>query len=325
MEQETKFRISDSPVIYIDPQSAHVLDREIALQKIYYRPEGYYRTAEKMRDACKKPKFIQYASFNGIQDLNEVHKSDLTPLSFDKIGNRIFKHRGVIKDVATRFRKSCALTNKSSASLAKMFKAIYGDPNNHLTWPKVLIVDKGSEYLGECRDLLLSHGVKIIQAKSKRSTSIAERDHQEFEKHAYIRQDAVDFHLPLTLTERCRSWVKGLRINDDIYNDTPTRFIHMSPNEAVKRALKGEKIIADPSVKHRRPIGFNEPRLSYKNSSDKENKEPGMGIQKKRKNGILSQSSGPSEKDNVPNYIDLTELADNPRVQNSINLKICQL
>ncbi|CAG8545823.1 11166_t:CDS:2 [Ambispora gerdemannii] len=116
----------------------------------------------------------------------------------------------------------------------------------------------------ECRDLLLSHGVKIIQAKSKRSTSIAERDHQEFEKHSYIRQDAVDFHLPLT--ERWRSWVKGLRINDDIYNDTPTRLIHMSPNEAVKRALKGEKIFADPSVKHRRPIGFDEPRLSYKDS-----------------------------------------------------------
>ncbi|CAG8539720.1 21373_t:CDS:2, partial [Dentiscutata erythropus] len=57
----------------------------------------------------------------------------------------------------------------------KMFKAIYEDPNNHLTWPKVLIVDKGTEYLGECRDLLLSHGVKIIQAKSKRSTSIAEQ------------------------------------------------------------------------------------------------------------------------------------------------------
>ena len=193
----------EKPIIYIDPQRVRDLDKEITLQKIYYRPEGYYRTAEKMRDACRRaghnfsladiknwlnkqitflvhkprPRFIQYASFNGIRDLNEVHKSDLTPLSHDKIGNQIFKHRGVIKDVATRFRKSCALTNKSSASLAKMFKAIYEDPNNHLTWPKVLIVDKGTEYLGECRDLLLSYGVKIIQAKSKRSTSIAERDY----------------------------------------------------------------------------------------------------------------------------------------------------
>ncbi|RHZ50389.1 hypothetical protein Glove_499g21 [Diversispora epigaea] len=144
-----------------------------------------------MRDACRKA------------DLNEVHKSDFTPLSHNKIGNRIFIHRDVIKDVATRF---------------------------------LLIVDKGTKYLGECKDLLLSYGVKIIQAKSKRSTSITECDHQEFEKHAYIRQDAVDFLLPLS--ERCRSWVKGLHLNDDIYNDTPTRLIYMSPNEAVKRTLK---------------------------------------------------------------------------------------
>src|SRR5436190_21781378 len=147
------------PVIYIDPRRGRELDMDIALQKLYYRPEGYYRTVEKMHNALRidsynfslndiknwlnkqitflvhkpRPKFIQYASFNGIRDLNEVHKSDLTLLSHDKIGNRIFKHRGVIKDVATRFRKSCALTNKSSASLAKMFKAIYEDSSNHLT------------------------------------------------------------------------------------------------------------------------------------------------------------------------------------------------
>ena len=82
----------EKPVIYIDPQRARDLDREITLQKIYYRLEGYYQTAEKMQDACKKagyeftlaiiknwlnkqalyqihkpqPKFIQYASFNNV-------------------------------------------------------------------------------------------------------------------------------------------------------------------------------------------------------------------------------------------------------------------
>ena len=44
----------DQPVIYIDPQRAHVLDREIALQKLYYRPEGYYQNGERLRDACRK-------------------------------------------------------------------------------------------------------------------------------------------------------------------------------------------------------------------------------------------------------------------------------
>ncbi|CAJ0870849.1 7026_t:CDS:2, partial [Entrophospora sp. SA101] len=41
-------------VIYIDSQRAHDLDREIILQKLYYRPDGYYLTVEKMHNACKK-------------------------------------------------------------------------------------------------------------------------------------------------------------------------------------------------------------------------------------------------------------------------------
>src|SRR5690348_4289195 len=135
------------PVIYIDPQKARDLDQDLALQKLYYKPEGYYRTAEKMQMACKKarykfslteiknwlnkqvlhqihkprPKFIQYTSFNDIQDLNDVHQFDTTPLSHCKIGNRIYKHRLVIKDVATRFCRSFALTNKSSVQVAKAF------------------------------------------------------------------------------------------------------------------------------------------------------------------------------------------------------------
>jgi hypothetical protein len=273
------------PVIYIDPQKSRDLDRDLTLQELYYRPEGYYRTAEKMRDACKnagheftlmtiknwlnkqalfqihkpRPRFIQYASFNNIQFLNEVHQSDTTPMPHDKVGNRIYKYRGVIKDVATRYRHSFALTDKSSAQMAKNIQKIYDDPNEPLNPPEDFIVDRGTEYMGECKDLLLSYNVRIQYANSKRGVAIAERDHQEFEKHAYFRQDAVDLHLPLS--ERSRAWVKGLRINDDIYNNTPTRLIGMSPNEAVKRALKGKKIIARPSVEHRRPVGYNEPLL----------------------------------------------------------------
>ncbi|RGB38991.1 hypothetical protein C1646_755090 [Rhizophagus diaphanus] len=168
-----------------------------------------------MLDACKKA---------GIQTLNKAYQSDTTPMPHDKVGNRIYKYRGVIKDVATRF-----------------------------------IIDRGTEYMSECKDLLLSYNIKIQYTNSKHGVAIAERDHQEFEKHAYFWQDAEDFHLPLT--DRSRAWVKGLRINDDIYNDTPTQLIGMSSNEAVKRALKGKKIIARTSVKHRRPIGYNEPLL----------------------------------------------------------------
>ncbi|CAG8437859.1 3157_t:CDS:2 [Acaulospora colombiana] len=143
-----------------------------------------------------------------------MHQSDLTPMPHDKIGNRVFKYRLIIKDVATRYRKSYALTNRSASTVAKAIMKI----------PTIL-------FLG----LMFLEPIKVL----------TERDHQEFDKHAFILQDAIDFYLPMS--NRSRAWVKGLYINDDIYNDTSTRLIHMSPNEAVKKALKGEKIIADPS------------------------------------------------------------------------------
>ncbi|CAG8712375.1 4139_t:CDS:1, partial [Cetraspora pellucida] len=52
-----------------------------------------------------------------------------------------------------------------------------------------------------------------------------------------------------------------LYINDDKYNDFSTKLIHILPNEAVKKSLKSKKIFADPAVKHKRPIGYDEPLL----------------------------------------------------------------
>ena len=108
---------------------------------------------------------------------------------------------------------------------------------------------------------MYNHSVKIQYANSKESNAIAEHDHKEFEKHSYIQQDAKDFLLPLS--KRSRDWVRNLHINDDIFNNTPIRLIGMSPNETVERILNGKKIIAKLAVKHKRPIGYNKPCLSY--------------------------------------------------------------
>ena len=87
------------PIIQIDSNEARKLDVSIALQNIYYQPSGYQRTVKKLFEASQEagfdftladvedwlerqavyqihkpqPKFIQYASFNNIQLLNEVH------------------------------------------------------------------------------------------------------------------------------------------------------------------------------------------------------------------------------------------------------------
>ena len=121
------------PIIFIDPK----VECNIILKELYYNPSGYYRSAQKLHKVAKKqghnfeltdvcnflysqiiwqihtpkPKYIPYASFNDIVILNEVHMSDTTPMPHYKVGRQIFKHRFVIKDVASRYRRSLALTD----------------------------------------------------------------------------------------------------------------------------------------------------------------------------------------------------------------------
>ncbi|PKC54221.1 hypothetical protein RhiirA1_149555 [Rhizophagus irregularis] len=109
-----------------------------------------------------QPKFIQYASFNNIRTLNEMHQSDTTPMPHDKVGNQIYKYRGIIKDIATRYRCSFALTDKTATQMARAIQKIYDDPNNPLSYPNTFIVDRGTEYIGECRDLLLSYNIQSM-------------------------------------------------------------------------------------------------------------------------------------------------------------------
>src|SRR5215204_6109205 len=94
------------PIIPIDPKVEH----NIIFRDLYYRPEGYYRTVEKLYDACKKvgynfsltdiknwlnkqaifqihaprPRNIPYASFNNIMIPMEVIQADILYMPFDK-------------------------------------------------------------------------------------------------------------------------------------------------------------------------------------------------------------------------------------------------
>ena len=43
-----------TPTININSQKAHDLDHHLALQKLYYRPEGLYQNVKGLWDACKK-------------------------------------------------------------------------------------------------------------------------------------------------------------------------------------------------------------------------------------------------------------------------------
>ncbi|GES92579.1 hypothetical protein RCL_jg28906.t1 [Rhizophagus clarus] len=60
--------VKQTPTINIDPQKAHNLDQHLALQKLYYRPEGLYQNVKGLWDACKKASY----SFSFIDSSKEV-------------------------------------------------------------------------------------------------------------------------------------------------------------------------------------------------------------------------------------------------------------
>ena len=154
-------------MIYIDPQKAHDLDWNLALQKLYYQPEGLYQNIKGLWVACKKtehtilftdvkkwldaqaiyqifrpsPKHIPYASYSRITKPNSVHQCDLIEIPYDDVNidlldnGPIFYYILLVIDCATRYKDFVFLTSKSSKEVAEAFKSIYDNHDKFLNWP----------------------------------------------------------------------------------------------------------------------------------------------------------------------------------------------
>ena len=164
----------------IDPKA----EINLICKLIYYRPEGYYRTAKKLHEASKKagynfhpkylhewlhkqaiwqihapaPHYIPYASFINIIVPMEVIQADLCYMPHDKIGKKIYKYALNCVDIASRTKWTYPLTDRDSSSVAKGLKYLFNSRKCPLIWPKKLQTDKGVEFLGECHAMLIKHG-----------------------------------------------------------------------------------------------------------------------------------------------------------------------
>lgn len=154
------------PIIPIDPN--------IIFRDLYYKPYGYYQTAEKLLEVARKeghdfnindarnflykqavwqiyaprPKNIPRTSFNQITIPNEVHQADILFTPHDTINGKTYKYCLSVIDIASRFKAGEPLLDKSSSSVAKAFTRIYNSRSCPLVWPKFLQVDGGSEFKG---------------------------------------------------------------------------------------------------------------------------------------------------------------------------------
>ncbi|GBC10418.1 hypothetical protein RclHR1_09610005 [Rhizophagus clarus] len=280
-----------TPTINIDPQKAHNLDQHLALQKLYYRPEGLYQNVKGLWDACKKagysfsfidvkkwlenqamyqifrpsPKHIPYASYSKITKPNTVHQCDLIEISYDEDVDTNLLNDGpiyyyvlLVIDCATKYKDFIFLTSKSSKEVAEAFKSIYDNPDKPLNWPRKLQCNKGTEFMGYVTLLMDEHGVKIRRIIVHfRHTSFAMIDNyaRHFSRKAFKNQYSVEFLLPTG--KRCRECERFARRIVDNMNDSLTRLIGMSPNDATKL----EQIYFKLSVKYNHPIGVDELQL----------------------------------------------------------------
>jgi hypothetical protein len=278
------------PIIQIDSDEARNVEVALTLCRLYYQPVGYQRTAKKLHESAKqaghnfsldevndwlerqavhqvhkpKPKYIPRASFCSVQAPNEVHQADVLYMPYDKIGRVTYLFSLNVVDVASRYKASVPIGAYSvkdrqgiltSKTIAKAIKKIYDDPECPLTWPKLIITDRGSEFKGECEKILGEHGTRFQKAKTKNTMGIVERYNRTLTEKLFRSQDASDL---LDLSERSRAWVKNLPIVVEDINNSITRQLGISPAEAIEKNM----VIAKPSYPRNGPVGFDEEKLS---------------------------------------------------------------
>ena len=241
---------------------------------IYYSPKGYwkgYSAIQKLAqeaqvseaDAKKwlekqalwqiylsPPEYIPRPRWT-VSKPNQVHQADLLFLPHDTFNRKTYRYALVVIDVASRYKDAEALTSKESREIAGCFDKIY---SRKLSWPGVLIVDPGREFMGSVTTLMKQHGVSIQRglAGNHRSQAFVERANKTLSERLFSHQYAQE----MIGNGRSREWVKRLPLVLKAMNSEPTRLTCKEPNSAIGLEKVPIKVESYP-----RPVGLDEARL----------------------------------------------------------------
>ena len=137
------------------------------------------------------PKFISRSLFNSIQVSNKYHQADFLYMPYNIINNKIYKYWLCIIDIALRFKYAISLTDKTASSVVKVFKKVYNNPKCPLIWSKLLIINAGSEFKSDFKELFDKYNIKIKVGASHKSQDIVERFNHTLAK------DCFSYKMPL--------------------------------------------------------------------------------------------------------------------------------
>ena len=185
---------------------------------------------------------------------NSVHQADLLFLPHDKLprGRKVYKYALTVVDIASRYKEAEPLTSKDSAEVAKAFQSIYR--RSPLTWPQMLQVDPGREFMGSVTKEMESHKTYIRRGRTEihRDQAIVERFNRMLAERLFGHQYVVEMLLPEG--QRSTAWVKRLPDVVRALNNEVTSLIGKKPAVGIK-----EKAVASkPSTKYSRPVGIKE-------------------------------------------------------------------
>ena len=250
------------------------------LAKIYYSPQGYWKGAsaiKKLAEAAKvpehfskqwlykqalwqiylpAPRHVPRPKFD-VATPNSVHQADLLSLLHYKLprGKKIYKYALTVVDIASRYKEAEPLTSKNSDEVAKAFQSIY--KRSPLTWPNMLQVDPGREFMGAVTKEMEKHKTFIRRGRTEihRDQAIVERFNRTLAERLFGHQYAVEMLLPEG--KRSTEWVKRLPDVVGALNNEVTSLIGKKPAVAIKE----KEVFSKPSTKYNRPVGAAEKKL----------------------------------------------------------------
>jgi hypothetical protein len=248
------------------------------LSNLYYSPKGYWKglaaiknlaaaakvSENEARTWLKKqaiwqiylpaPRHIPRPNFD-VSVPNEVHQADLLFLPHDRIKRKTYKYALTVVDVASRFKASEPLTTKEAREVASALERIY--KRGPLTWPKLLQVDPGREFMGAVNQLLAKHKTEVWRGHVDvhREQGIVERFNRTLAERLFGHQYAQEMKLPEG--QRSTEWVTRLPAVVSAINNEKTRLIGKRP----AKTIQSKVVVAKHSSDAKRPIGLSERRV----------------------------------------------------------------
>ena len=143
-------------------------------------------------------------------------------------------------------------TMKNSDKVAQAFQKIY--KRLPLTWPNMLQVDPGREFMGAVTKEMENHKTYILRGHTEihRNQAIVERFNCTMAERLFGHQYAVEMRLPAG--QRSTAWVKRLPEVVAALNNEVTSLTGKKPAEAIKE----KAVAAKPSTTYSRPVGERE-------------------------------------------------------------------